>query len=1075
MGESQREVDTPDALFAAWAVEIEAGRASEFEELLRAYAQHAQALRQLHADWEYFAPILAKAVPGSRLSGASVILPLLGDESGPAEQAPSRELIERLPIRVPHSERYRFRSVLGRGGGGIVVKVLDTKLNRLVAMKIAVGSHEIYPSDESPRVGSRALTRFVDEACIAGQLDHPGIAAVHELGGDDAGGAFFTMRLVRGETLAAAFEHVRLGRRGWNQTRGLGVLLRVCETMAYAHDKGVIHRDLKPSNVMLGPYGEVHVMDWGLARVVGVVSRGGGTVSTAQAPEPEVVSVRGFRRDETPASALLTKTGDAVGTPSFMAPEQALGQLAQIGPCADVYAVGAMLYQLIGGEAPFLRKDADLTPREVLEAVVAAPPRPLHELAPRSPVELVAICEKAMAREIAGRYPTMQALADDLRAYIEGRVVRAYETGMWAETRKLVQRNKGTAAALAAAVVTLAIGIPSFVAYVREAGRGKEEAMRNGAIAVAADIEKFLRDSGDGSFVEALEQPATDWWLSRAREIVEGSPRASGPESRRNLGLKEYERQLDELRRSSGVLIGSESEPNYPRSSREAEVRWRTDESLWRRRMRGMEDWPDKAAIEAQVEAEQLSTDCTVLGRAALDLVGLDRPKQFGSEVRALVIAERAVKLATTRTQRARCLEALAWSLCRVGEFDDALAQQLAAIDEARKGIEEEYAGLTGSEIAERQREDSYDVGRAAYWVRATTDNLELLKTEISCWRDEGDEFNAASDLELASLREAEARREWRFRRSEDQWWHDRLTALVSDMRNLDARLELARRATTTDAAREQWSRAIAAIANSSRYDGLRLTPQLDLLPLGEDGDSGLWEFAHLPTGLPARRVDGKLALTRNSGLVFVLLPKSSLHVAGSAAESRPWTAPFFLSKYEMTHEQWTRATRAWPPRRFEQFTLTPVTHIDWDECTTTLKQLGGWLGLPTETQWLFGCAAGQEQPWWLVDGLERLREYENLDFQSALQPSGQLGGDRRSYAAVGRRRANPYGLCDMLGNVSEWCSTVVTSQDESTATHVCMGGRYLEPPSDEPSRVERERWIRDASIGVRPARPLTR
>ena len=116
------------------------------------------------------------------------------------------------------------------------------------------------------RSDSLTLSRFLEEAQVTGQLDHPGIVPVHELGVDADGRVYFTMKLVKGEDLSHVFAHIRYGREGWSKTRALGVIQRMCEAMAYAHDKGVIHRDLKPANVMVGRFGEVFVMDWGLAR-----------------------------------------------------------------------------------------------------------------------------------------------------------------------------------------------------------------------------------------------------------------------------------------------------------------------------------------------------------------------------------------------------------------------------------------------------------------------------------------------------------------------------------------------------------------------------------------------------------------------------------------------------------------------------------------------------------------------------------------------------------------------------------------------------------------------------------------
>jgi len=152
---------------------------------------------------------------------------------------------------------------------GAILKVWDEDLRRSLAMKVILGKGDGAIGGETPPVDRRLLARFLEEAQVTGQLDHPGIVPVHELGLDAEGRVYFTMKLVKGRDLKQIFELAFEEREGWNETRALGVILKVCEAMAYAHKKGVIHRDLKPANVMVGGFGEVFVMDWGLARVLG--------------------------------------------------------------------------------------------------------------------------------------------------------------------------------------------------------------------------------------------------------------------------------------------------------------------------------------------------------------------------------------------------------------------------------------------------------------------------------------------------------------------------------------------------------------------------------------------------------------------------------------------------------------------------------------------------------------------------------------------------------------------------------------------------------------------------------------
>jgi serine/threonine protein kinase len=167
--------------------------------------------------------------------------------------------------------RYDVRGKIASGGMGEILEVWDGHLRRGLAMKIIRSRDGGTPggADTDPRL----LSRFLEEAQVSGQLEHPGVVPVHDLGVDENNRAFFTMRHVKGRDLRAIFDVARAGEEGWSVTRAAGVMLRVCETMAYAHSKGVIHRDLKPANVMVGKFGETYVMDWGLAQVVGKEDR----------------------------------------------------------------------------------------------------------------------------------------------------------------------------------------------------------------------------------------------------------------------------------------------------------------------------------------------------------------------------------------------------------------------------------------------------------------------------------------------------------------------------------------------------------------------------------------------------------------------------------------------------------------------------------------------------------------------------------------------------------------------------------------------------------------------------------
>jgi serine/threonine protein kinase len=326
-------------------------------------------------------------------------------------RVPTAEVVAGLLQGGGAASRYEVRGEIDRGGMGAVLEVWDRELRRPLAMKVSLSG-----PDAGADAGRR-VARFLEEAQITAQLDHPGVVPVHELGVDDQGRVFFTMRRVQGRDLREVFHQVHFGLGDWTRRRALDVLLRVCEAVAFAHSRGVIHRDLKPANVMVGAFGEVYVMDWGLARVVGRAEQAGTAVREGEA----LRTVLHEERERSPDSPLVTGAGDVLGTPAYMAPEQALGELGELSPRTDVYALGAMLYHLLAREAPYMPVGLETTQELALQGLRLGPPRPLRSVRAGIPSKLVAICEKAMAWDPAARYPDVAALATDLRAYLEGR------------------------------------------------------------------------------------------------------------------------------------------------------------------------------------------------------------------------------------------------------------------------------------------------------------------------------------------------------------------------------------------------------------------------------------------------------------------------------------------------------------------------------------------------------------------------------------------------------------------------------------------------------------------------------
>ncbi|MBL8858958.1 MAG: SUMF1/EgtB/PvdO family nonheme iron enzyme [Planctomycetes bacterium] len=436
--------------------------------------------------------------------------PSTGPNSTDWAHAEWADLVQRLSARRGAFERYTVHEEVGRGGMGRVLRVRDEDLHRDLAMKVMQCDGLAPPAD--PSTPTMHTARFVEEAQVAGQLDHPGIVPVHEMGLDAEGQFYFTMKLVRGRTLEGVLELARNGTDGWSTTRVLHVLLRVCEAMGYAHERGVLHRDLKPSNIMLGDHGEVYVMDWGLARLL---ARPDHALPVPEDGSSALHSARSGGSSSGSSSPFVTENDRVVGTPTFMSPEQAVGASAVLNPQSDIYSVGAILYTVLTGRAPYSEPGKRIDNRAVWVALHRGPPQRVAELARGVAPELVSICEKAMARELHERYATMSELAEDLRAYLELRVVKAHRTGPWHELKKWVGRNKAVAVSLLALFVV--ISAAGFTVAASEHARARESELR----ADVGESSSLLARVDQLGPIHPASLADYDDWLTRSRRLTQ--------------------------------------------------------------------------------------------------------------------------------------------------------------------------------------------------------------------------------------------------------------------------------------------------------------------------------------------------------------------------------------------------------------------------------------------------------------------------------------------------------------------------------------------------------------------------